>query len=121
MKPSPSVINYYAGYSPFHDCFVQFRPYGRTNADIIDVSPTRLNTNANDIGHSVTGRMLSIACSPDGTELYAGSYSDMWVSEDGGQKWEQLTWQPDPSQFNFPRGTGRLVRRGHCSRRGMAG
>ena len=75
--------------------------------DIIDVSPTRLNTNANDIGHSVTGRMLSIACSPDGKELYAGSYSNIWSSQDGGQKWEQLTWpQPDPSQFNVPGALG---------------
>ncbi|THD47661.1 MAG: VCBS repeat-containing protein [Bradyrhizobium sp.] len=75
--------------------------------DIIDVSPTRLNTNASDIGHSVTGRMLSIACSPDGKELYAGSYSNIWTSQDGGQKWEQLTWpQPDPSQFDVPGALG---------------
>jgi hypothetical protein len=75
--------------------------------DIIDVSPTRLNTNASDIGHSITGRMLSIACSPDGKELYAGSYSNIWTSQDGGQRWEQLTWpQPDPSQFNVPGALG---------------
>lgn len=74
---------------------------------IIDVSPTRLNTNASDIGHSVTGRMLSIGCSPDGEELYAGSYSNIWTSQDGGQKWEQLTWpQPDPSQFDVPGALG---------------
>ncbi len=75
--------------------------------NIIDVSPTRLNTNASDIGHSVTGRMLSIACSPDGKELYAGSYSNIWTSQDGGHKWEQLTWpQPDPSQFSVPGALG---------------
>jgi hypothetical protein len=75
--------------------------------DIVDVSPTRLNTHASAIGHSVTGRMLSIACSPDGTELYAGSYSNIWTSQDGGQKWEPLTWpQPDPSQFSVPGALG---------------
>jgi hypothetical protein len=75
--------------------------------DIIDVSPTRLNTSANDIGHSVTGRMLSIACSPDGKELYAGCYSNIWTSQDGGKRWEQLIWpQPDPSQFDVPGALG---------------
>jgi hypothetical protein len=80
---------------------------GRNNMDIIDVSPTRLNTNASDIGHSVTGRMLSIACTQDGKELYAGSYSNIWTSLDGGKRWEQLTWtQPDPSQFDVPGALG---------------
>jgi hypothetical protein len=74
---------------------------------IIDVSPTRLNTNASDIGHSVSGRMLSIACSEDGKELYAGSYSNIWTSSDGGKRWEQLTWPlPDPSQFDAPGALG---------------
>src|SRR5258708_40281504 len=51
--------------------------------------------------------MLSIACSPDGQELYAGSYSNIWVSRDGGQKWEQLNWaQPDPAQFDVPGALG---------------
>src|SRR5712692_1054777 len=82
--------------------------------DIIDISPTRSNTTpsagSNDplaIGHSVTGRMLSIACSEDGRELYAGSYSNLWTSQDGGQNWEQLTWpQPDASQFDVPGSLG---------------
>lgn len=75
--------------------------------DISDVSPTRSNTNAGDVGHSVTGRFLSIACTPDGKELYAGSYSNVWVSTDEGQNWEQRTWpQPDPSQFNVPGALG---------------
>ena len=46
--------------------------------DIIDISPTRSNAQTSDVGHSVTGRMLSIACSEDGQELYAGSYSNLW-------------------------------------------
>lgn len=75
--------------------------------DIIDVSPTRQNTNASNIGHSVTGRMFSIACSQDGKELYAGSYSNVWTSSDGGRNWEQLTRpEPDPSEFNVPGALG---------------
>ena len=75
--------------------------------DILDVSPTRHNTQANDPSHSVTGRMLSIACTPDGQELYAGSYSNVWVSTDKGQTWTQRTWsQPDPSQFDVPGALG---------------
>ena len=75
--------------------------------DIIDISPTRHNANANDIARSVTGRMHCIGCSSDGKELYTGSYSNVWVSEDGGQSWEQLTWpQPDPSEFNVPGALG---------------
>jgi hypothetical protein len=51
--------------------------------------------------------MLSIACSQDGKELYAGSYSNIWTSLDGGKRWEQLTWpQPDPSQFEVPGALG---------------
>jgi hypothetical protein len=74
---------------------------------IIDVSPTRLNTNVSDINHSATGRTLCIACSPDGKELYAGSYSNIWTSQDGGQKWEQLAWpQPDTTQFDVPGALG---------------
>lgn len=74
--------------------------------DIVDVSPNRSHSE-NNIGHSVTGRFLSIACTPDGRELYAGSYSNVWVSSDGGQNWEQRTWpQPDPSQFDVPGALG---------------
>ena len=74
---------------------------------IIDVSPTRSNTNASDIGHSVVGRMLSIACTPDGQTLYAGSYANLWESDDGGNNWEELTWpQPDPAQFDVPGSLG---------------
>ena len=64
---------------------------------ITDVSPTRLNTNVSGIGHSAVGRMLSIACTPDGQTLYTGSYSNVWESSDGGQNWEQLTW---PQEFD---------------------
>ena len=75
--------------------------------DIADVSPTRLNTNASDIGHAVTGRMLSITCTPDGKELFCGSYADIWASQDGGKRWSQLSWpQPDPAQFSVPGALG---------------
>lgn len=74
---------------------------------IIDVSPTRSNATAPDINHSVVGRMLSIACTPDGQTLYAGSYSNLWTSVDAGDHWDQLTWpQPDPAQFDVPGALG---------------
>jgi hypothetical protein len=74
---------------------------------IIDIGPTRSNTNASDIHRSVIGRMLSIACSPDGKALYSGSYSNLWCSEDGGQTWTQFTWpQPPPGQFDVPGALG---------------
>jgi hypothetical protein len=80
--------------------------------DILDVSPTRLNTNAGDIGQSVTGRMLSVACTPDGKELYVGSYANIWTSQDGGKRWTQLTWpQPDPTQYSVPGALGGWLRR----------
>jgi len=51
--------------------------------------------------------MLSIACTADGKELYCGSYSNIWVSSDEGQNWQQLSWaQPDPSQFDVPGSLG---------------
>lgn len=74
---------------------------------IIDVSPTRSNTDASDIGHSVVGRMLAIACTPDAQTLYAGSYANLWKSDDGGNNWGELTWpQPDPAQFDVPGSLG---------------
>ncbi|HYW42128.1 MAG TPA: hypothetical protein VE959_04680 [Bryobacteraceae bacterium] len=75
-------------------------------SQIVDVSPVTV-TNAPDAGRSVIGRMLSIACSPDGQALYAGSYSNLWASDDGGQTWDQLVWpQPDPDQFDVPGSLG---------------
>src|SRR4249920_338954 len=75
--------------------------------NIVDVSPTQGNTATPDLNHSVIGRMLSIACSPDGQDVYAGSYSNLWVSGDQGQTWDQLTWpQPAPNQFDAPGALG---------------
>ena len=70
---------------------------------ITDISPTSSNTAAPDVSHSVTGRMLSIACSPDAGVIFAGSYANLWVSEDDGRNWEQLAWpQPPSDQFDVP-------------------
>jgi photosystem II stability/assembly factor-like uncharacterized protein len=75
-------------------------------SQIIDVSPVAV-TDQPDINRSVNGRMLSIACSPDGQVLFAGSYSNLWVSYDSGQTWDQLTWpQPGPDQFDVPGSLG---------------
>jgi hypothetical protein len=75
-------------------------------AKITDVSPVK-TTNPPDTGRSVTGRMLSIACAPDGQALYAGSYSNLWTSDDGGQNWDQLVWpQPPAGEFDSPGALG---------------
>src|SRR5215472_11804238 len=73
---------------------------------IQDVTPTAV-TNTPATIHSVIGRMLSIACSPDGQTIYTGSYSNLWVSTDGGKNWEQLAWpQPPADQFDVPGALG---------------
>ena len=70
---------------------------------ITDVSPTS-PANKNQ---SVTGRMLSIACSPDALTVYAGSYSNLWVSRDGGQNFTQVAWpQPSADQTSVPGSLG---------------
>ena len=70
---------------------------------ITDVSPT----SAPSTGHSVTGRMLSLACTPDGQTVYLGSYANLWASDDAGQNFAQLTWpQPPPDQFDAPGSLG---------------
>ena len=63
---------------------------------ITDVSPLK-TTNPPDGGRSVTGRMLSIACAPDGQALYTGSYSNVWASDDDGRNWDQLVWPQPPA------------------------
>jgi photosystem II stability/assembly factor-like uncharacterized protein len=67
---------------------------------IQDVSPAWSNTTIESDEQSVNGRMLALACSQDGQVVFAGSYSNLWASEDGGQKWDQVVWpQPSPGQF----------------------
>ncbi len=75
---------------------------------IRDVSPTRSNTSIGSNFQDVTGRMLSLASSDDGKIVFAGSYSSgLWVSQDGGESWVQLTWeQPAPDQFGVPGALG---------------
>ena len=75
---------------------------------ITDVSPTRSNMSFGSNWQDVTGRMLSLASSDDGKLVFAGSFSSgLWVSEDGGQSWVQLTWeQPAPDQFGVPGALG---------------
>ena len=68
---------------------------------ITDISPVSSNTNAPDYNHSVNGRMLSLACSPDGRTIFSGSYAGLWTSSNQGRDWEQLTWeQPSPDQYD---------------------
>jgi Domain of unknown function (DUF5050) len=76
---------------------------------ILDVSPTADNTTITEdsSSQSVTGRMLTLACSQDGQVVYSGSFANLWVSQDDGQTWGQLTWpQPAPGQFGVPGALG---------------
>jgi hypothetical protein len=51
--------------------------------------------------------MLALAPSPDGQTVFAGSFSNLWVSRDDGQTWDQVTWpQPAPNQVNVPGSLG---------------
>src|SRR5438093_4977269 len=83
-------------------------------AEIQDVSPASSNTNItsnSDSGSApdqcVNGRMLALASSQDGQVVFAGSYSNIWASKDGGQTWDQVTWpQPIPGQFVVPGSLG---------------
>ena len=69
-------------------------------SNIRDVSPSSSNTSIQADEQSVTGRMLALACSADGKVVFAGSYSNMWASEDGGNTWDQVVWpQPEPNHF----------------------
>src|SRR6266498_1913135 len=75
---------------------------------ITDVSPIRSKTSTASSWQDVTGRMLSLASSEDGRLVVVGSLSSgLWVSEDGGDNWVQLTWeQPGPDQFGVPGALG---------------
>ena len=77
-------------------------------AAITDVSPTRSNMSFGPDWRDVSGRMLSLASSDDGSLVFAGSLSSgLWISEDGGESWVQLAWeQPAPDQFGVPGALG---------------
>ena len=54
-----------------------------------------------------TGRMLSLACSPDGQSVYVGSYANLWASDDAGRTFSQVTWpQPPAGSFDVPGALG---------------
>jgi len=69
---------------------------------IIDVSPTRSNTTLTPGSdyQSASGRMLSMAVGTDG-RLYAGSYANVFRSDDGGRTFTQcIRPQPAAGQFD---------------------
>jgi photosystem II stability/assembly factor-like uncharacterized protein len=65
----------------------------------VDVSPLYESFKAS-IGHSVSGRMVSLAVAGDGKRLYAAAFSGVWRSDDGGGTWRQMT-QPQASEFSY--------------------
>ncbi|MCU1261494.1 MAG: hypothetical protein JWO80_4379 [Bryobacterales bacterium] len=51
--------------------------------------------------------MLTLAWLQDGQVVFGRSYSNVWVSNDGGQHWEQVTWgQPPTNDFDVPGSIG---------------
>ena len=77
---------------------------------LTDVSPTSANTNASADEHCVTGRMLSVACTPNGQHVFLGSYSNVWKSTDAGRTFDQLTCdQPAQDQYDAPGSLGGCV------------
>ena len=75
--------------------------------NIVDVSPTSSNTHFTTANQSAIGRMLSLTSSPDGMLVFAGSYSNIWRSEDGGVTFDQVVWpQPAAGQFGVPGSLG---------------
>jgi hypothetical protein len=79
---------------------------GDFNAAITNCSDVSPGTDSfpinDDLQHSVSGRMLSLAASADGQRLYAGSFSGVWRSDDAGVNWHQLTRpQPPPSVIDL--------------------
>src|SRR5262249_50934370 len=74
-------------------------PSGVGLADLVieDVSPKIGDFPlSKDLQHSSAGRTLSLAVSSDGERLYAGNFSGVWRSDDGGTTWRQLT-RPQPA------------------------
>src|SRR5512132_3516554 len=75
---------------------------------ILDVSPKRSNTDLTEDRdyQSVSGRMLSVAVGTGG-RLYAGTYANVWRSDDGGRTFTQCTRpQPPVGQFDVPGALG---------------
>jgi hypothetical protein len=67
---------------------------------IADVSPTPFTFSSPDpIRRSAAGKLISLTAANDGLRLYAGSYSGVWRSDDGGRTWFQQTRpQPAPAE-----------------------
>lgn len=57
---------------------------------VTHVAPTNSTFPQNDVQHSTSGRILSIALSADPTRIYAGSFCGVWRSDDSGQTFYQL-------------------------------
>jgi photosystem II stability/assembly factor-like uncharacterized protein len=82
--------------SPTIDC----GDFSAAITDCADVSPrTDSFPIEDDLQQSVSGRMLSLTVSADGTRLYVGGSSGVWRSDDAGATWHQLT-RPQPTSAN---------------------
>ena len=67
--------------------------------DVTDVGPSPLNFVSGDFKRGGSGRMLCLAAAADSRRLYAGGYSGVWRSDDGGVNWRQMA-RPQPGSFD---------------------
>ena len=67
--------------------------------DIADVGPTPASFQGSTPVRSGSGRILSLAMASDDQRAYAGSYADVWRSDDGGRSWRQMS-RPQPGTYD---------------------
>jgi hypothetical protein len=66
---------------------------------IVDVGPSPVNFVSGDPKRGGSGRVICLAASADRRRFYAGGYSGVWRSDDGGINWRQMV-RPQPGTFD---------------------
>ncbi len=64
---------------------------------ITDVSPQAQHTTLLLPGQEISGQLLCLAISTDGSRVYIGGHSGVWRSDDHGANWRHLEWPQPPS------------------------
>jgi hypothetical protein len=87
--------------SGFADNVVDCSP--TDDATIADCSPATTSFPIEqNVQQSVSGRALALTVSADGQRLYAGTFSGVWRSDDGGNTWHQLVSSQSPVSRHSP-------------------
>ena len=66
---------------------------------IVDVGPSPVNFVSGDPKRGGSGRAICLAASADRRRMYAGGYSGVWRSDDGGVNWRQMG-RPQPGTYD---------------------